>query len=75
MNIDTDLQWATWDGVLGYYKEKKDYLQTQLGNPEGPDKPNKKFYDPRAWLRAGELGFVARLRQAFEDLNNVNTLA
>jgi fructose-bisphosphate aldolase class II len=75
MNIDTDLQWAFWDGVHGYYKEKKDYLQGQLGNPEGPDKPNKKIYDPRAWLRAGEMSFVKRLQVAFEDLNNVNTLA
>ncbi len=75
MNIDTDLQWAYWDGVHGYYKEKKDYLQGQLGNPEGPDKPNKKFYDPRVWLRKGEEAFVKRLKQAFEDLNNVNTLA
>jgi fructose-bisphosphate aldolase class II len=75
MNIDTDLQWAFWDGVHGYYKENKDYLQGQLGNPEGPDKPNKKFYDPRVWLRSGEEAFVARLKQAFEDLNNINTLA
>ena len=75
MNIDTDLQWAFWDGVHNFYKEKKDYLQSQLGNPEGPDKPNKKIYDPRVWLRAGEISFVDRLRVAFEDLNNVNTLA
>ena len=75
MNIDTDLQWAFWDGVRNYYQEKKDYLQGQLGNPEGPDKPNKKIYDPRAWLRKGEDFFRARLKQAFEDLNNINTLA
>jgi len=74
MNIDTDLQWAFWDGVLGYYNDKKDYLQGQLGNPEGPDKPNKKYYDPRVWLRKGEDSFRERLAQAFEDLNNVNTL-
>jgi fructose-bisphosphate aldolase class II len=74
MNIDTDLQWAFWDGVHGYYKEKKDYLQGQIGNPEGPDKPNKKIYDPRAWLRAGQEAFVARMLKAFEELNNVNTL-
>lgn len=75
MNIDTDLQWAFWNGVRGYYLQNEDYLQGQLGNPEGPDKPNKKYYDPRAWLRAGEVTFVERLRQAFEDLNNVNMLA
>lgn len=69
MNIDTDMQWAFWDGVLGYYNEKKDYLQAQIGNPEGNDKPNKKFYDPRAWLRKGEESFVNRLKVAFEDLN------
>jgi fructose-bisphosphate aldolase class II len=75
MNIDTDLQWAFWDGVRGFYHENKEYLQGQLGNPEGPDKPNKKFYDPRVWLRSGEESFVKRLKQAFDDLNNVNTLA
>ena len=75
MNIDTDLQWAFWDGVHGYYQEKKDYLQTQLGNPEGPDKPNKKIYDPRAWLRVAEDSFRVRLTKAFEDLNNIDTLA
>ncbi len=74
MNIDTDLQWAFWNGVRTYYQEKKDYLQAQLGNPEGPDKPNKKFYDPRVWLRKGEESFKARLHQAFEELNAVNAL-
>ncbi len=74
MNIDTDLQWAFWDGVRGYYEERSAYLQGQLGNPEGPDSPNKKYYDPRAWLRRAEDAFRARLRQAFEELNNVNTL-
>lgn len=74
MNIDTDLQWAFWDGVHGYYKAKKDYLQTQIGNPEGEDAPNKKSYDPRQWLRAGEDAFRARMVQAFEELNNINTL-
>jgi fructose-bisphosphate aldolase class II len=72
MNIDTDTQWAFWDGVHGYYKEKKDYLQTQIGNPEGADKPNKKHYDPRAWLRAGEKGIIKRLLQAYDDLNSLN---
>ena len=72
MNIDTDMQWAFWDGVRNYYLEKKDYLQGQIGNPEGEDKPNKKYYDPRAWLRSGEQSFIARLKEAFEDLNAVN---
>jgi fructose-bisphosphate aldolase class II len=73
-NIDTDTQWAFWDGVRGYYGEKEAYLQGQIGNPEGDDQPNKKYYDPRAWLRRAEESFKARLSQAFEDLNNVNTL-
>jgi fructose-bisphosphate aldolase class II len=72
MNIDTDLQWAFWDGVHEYYKDKKDYLQAQIGNPEGEDKPNKKYYDPRKWLREAELSFKKRLVQAFEDLNCMN---
>ena len=75
MNIDTDLQWAFWDGVRGYEVDKHDYLQGQLGNPSGPDAPNKKQYDPRVWLRAGEVAFVERLEQAFAELNNVGTLA
>lgn len=74
MNIDTDMQWAFWDGVHGYVREKRDYLQTQLGNPGGEDKPNKKFYDPRAWLRKGEEQFVHRLKEAFEDLNALDVL-
>ena len=72
MNIDTDMQWAFWDGVHDYYGKNKDYLQAQIGNPEGEDKPNKKYYDPRQWLRAGEKAFVARLKNAFEDLNCIN---
>ncbi|MFT3848886.1 MAG: class II fructose-bisphosphate aldolase [Propionivibrio sp.] len=75
MNIDTDTQWAFWDGVRGFYKKNEGYLQGQIGNPEGEDKPNKKYYDPRAWLRKGEESFKARLKQAFADLNNVGTLA
>jgi fructose-bisphosphate aldolase class II len=75
MNIDTDLQWAFWDGVRGFYKKNEGYLQGQIGNPEGDEKPNKKYYDPRAWLRKGEDTFRARLKQAFADLNNVGTLA
>jgi fructose-bisphosphate aldolase class II len=72
MNIDTDMQWAYWEGVLDFYKAKEAYLQAQIGNPEGDDVPNKKFYDPRVWLRKGEEQFVARLMQAFEDLNCLN---
>ncbi|SFH37320.1 class II fructose-bisphosphate aldolase [Pontibacter chinhatensis] len=72
MNIDTDMQWAFWDGVRNYYEDKKAYLQGQLGNPEGADSPNKKYYDPRVWLREGEKTFIARLKEAFEDLNALN---
>jgi fructose-bisphosphate aldolase class II len=72
MNIDTDMQWAFWEGVLNYYNAKKDYLQGQIGNPEGEDSPNKKYYDPRVWLRKGEENFVKRLTQAFDDLNCIN---
>ena len=72
MNIDTDLQWAFWDGVLMNYKKNEAYLQGQLGNPEGEDKPNKKYYDPRVWLRKGEEAFSKRLETAFEDLNCIN---
>ncbi len=69
MNIDTDTQWATWKGVLEFYKENEGYLQAQLGNPEGEDKPNKKYYDPRVWLRKGQETMVVRVKQAFEELN------
>ncbi|MBC7691934.1 MAG: class II fructose-bisphosphate aldolase [Methylotenera sp.] len=72
MNIDTDMQWAFWEGIKNFYEEKKAYLQGQLGNPEGSDSPNKKYYDPRVWLRKGEENFVKRLKVAFEDLNNMN---
>jgi fructose-bisphosphate aldolase, class II len=72
MNIDTDMQWAFWEGINEYYKSKKDYLQSQIGSPDGPDSPNKKYYDPRVWLRKGEETFVKRLTQAFEDLNCIN---
>ena len=74
MNIDTDMQYAFLSGVRDYIQEKKDYIQTQIGNPDGPEVPNKKYYDPRVWLRKGEDAFVARLKKAFEDLNNVDTL-
>ena len=75
MNIDTDIQWAYWDGIRNYYKVKEGYLQDQIGNPEGSDVPNKKYYDPRVWLRKAEESVKVRLTKAFEDLNNVNTLA
>lgn len=72
MNLDTDLQWAFWEGILNNYKKSAAYLQGQLGNPEGDDKPNKKYYDPRVWLRKGEETFIKRLETAFEDLNCIN---
>ncbi len=71
MNIDTDTQWAFWDGVRAYEASKHDYLQAQIGNPDGDDKPNKKNYDPRKWLREAESSFIKRLSEAFEDLNAV----
>lgn len=74
MNIDTDLQYAFLTGIRDYMAEKTEYLQRQIGNPEGDDVPNKKYYDPRKWLREGEITFKERLKKAFEDLNNVNTL-
>lgn len=74
MNIDTDMQFAFTEGVRNYIIDNQDYLKTQIGNPEGDDIPNKKYYDPRKWLREGELTFKTRLKAAFEDLNNINTL-
>jgi fructose-bisphosphate aldolase class II len=74
MNIDTDLQFAFVEGIRDYMNEKVDYLRNQIGNPDGAEEPNKKYYDPRKWLRLGEGTLKARLKQAFEDLNNVNTL-
>lgn len=72
MNIDTDQQWAFWEGIKNYYKANEGYLQSQLGNPEGPDSPNKKYYDPRVWLRKGEETFMKRLELAFDMLNAIN---
>ena len=72
MNIDTDTQWATWVGVKEYHDKHKDYLQGQIGNPDGDDKPNKKYYDPRKWLRAGQVTLVSRAEEAFKDLNALN---
>lgn len=74
MNIDTDLQFAFMEGIRQYFDVNKDYLQSQIGNPEGDHVPNKKKYDPRVWLREGEVSFKNRLKQAFEDLNNVGRL-
>jgi fructose-bisphosphate aldolase class II len=71
MNIDTDTQWASWDGVRAYVAKNEAYLQGQIGNPEGEDKPNKKYYDPRKWLRAGQESLVQRVMVAFSDLNAV----
>ena len=75
MNIDTDTQWATWKGVLDYYHKNQGFLHGQIGNPEGEDKPNKKYYDPRVWLREAETSMVQRLRQCFADLNCINRYA
>lgn len=74
MNIDTDLQFAFTEGIRDYMNDQVEYLRNQIGNPEGADQPNKKHYDPRKWLRLGEETFKTRLKKAFEDLNNVNTL-
>ena len=72
MNIDTDTQWAAWQGVMDYYKVNQAYLQGQIGNPKGEDSPNKKYYDPRVWLRSLEESMSARLQESFHDLNCVN---
>jgi Fructose/tagatose bisphosphate aldolase len=74
MNIDTDLQFAYTEGIRDYMVNNIEFLKSQIGNPDGDDKPNKKYYDPRVWVRKGEETFGARLVQAFEDLNNINTL-
>ena len=72
MNIDTDLQWGFTTGVRDYFANYTDFVQKQIGNPEGDDIPNKKYYDPRKWMREGELTFIERLTKSFEDLNNIN---
>lgn len=74
MNVDTDTQWAYWNGVLQFYKAKEGYLQGQIGNPDGADKPNKKQYDPRTWLRKAEDSFKTRLIESFKDLKCYETL-
>ncbi len=72
MNIDTDTQWAFWNGVREYEAKNRAYLQSQIGNPDGDDKPNKGYYDPRKWLRAGEISMIERLKEAFSDLNCID---
>jgi fructose-bisphosphate aldolase, class II len=72
MNVDTDTQWAYWEGLLNFYKAKEGYLQGQIGNPEGEDKPNKSYYDPRKWVRESEVSMVKRVKESCTDLNNVN---
>ncbi|KAF9927926.1 Fructose-bisphosphate aldolase 1 [Linnemannia zychae] len=74
MNVDTDTQWAYWDGIKNYYEAHKGYLQSQVGNPEGANKPNKKYYDPRVWVREGEKTMITRVKQACKDLGNINVL-
>merc|ERR1712159_393343 len=72
MNVDTDTQWAYWEGLLKFYKAKEGYLQGQIGNPDGPEKPNKSYYDPRKWVRESELSMVKRVKESCADLKNVN---
>jgi len=74
MNIDTDTQWAYWEGVLKFYQENEGYLQGQIGNPKGEDKPNKSYYDPRKWIREAEVSMIARVNQANTELSNTGTL-
>jgi len=74
MNVDTDMQWAYWDGIRKFYKSKEGYLQGQVGNPDGAEKPNKKYYDPRVWIREAEKSMIERVKQACKDLGNVNRL-
>jgi fructose-bisphosphate aldolase class II len=74
MNVDTDTQWAYLSGVRDFVLNKKDYLLSQVGNPDGADKPNKKYYDPRVWVREGEKTLVARVKEACTDLGNVDRL-
>ena len=74
MNIDTDMQWASWKGVLNFYKKNKDFLQKQLGNKNGKNIPNKKYYDPRSWIRESQESMSKRLEKTFKDLNAFNIL-
>ena len=72
MNIDTDTQWAFWEGILNFYKKKEGYLQGQIGNPEGADQPNKAYYDPRKWMREAEVSMIERVKESCADLKNTN---
>ena len=72
MNVDTDTQWAYWEGLLNFYKAKEGWLQGQIGNPDGPEKPNKSYYDPRKWVRESELTMVKRVQESCADLKNIN---
>jgi len=72
MNVDTDTQWAYWEGLLKFYKAKEGWLQGQIGNPDGPEKPNKSYYDPRKWVRESEITMTARVQESCSDLKNVN---
>ena len=72
MNVDTDTQWAYWEGILKFYKAKEGYLQGQIGNPDGPDKPNKSNYDPRKWIREAETSMITRVQKSMNDLKNSN---
>merc|ERR1711862_315850 len=72
MNVDTDTQWAYWEGILNFYKKSEGYLQGQIGNPDGPEKPNKSYYDPRKWVRESELSMVKRVKESCADLKDVN---
>ena len=74
MNIDTDTQWAYWNGLRNFYEAKKGYLQSQIGNPDGPDKPNKKYYDPRVWVREAEKEMIKRAQQGMHELGCANKL-
>ena len=74
MNIDTDTQWAYWNGLRAFYESKKGYLQTQIGNPDGEDKPNKKYYDPRVWIREAEKDMIKRAQLAMKELGSANKL-
>ena len=73
MNVDTDTQWAYWDGLKNFYKKNEGYLQSQVGNPDGEDKPNKKYYDPRVWIRAAEESMMKRAHDSFKALNAANS--
>lgn len=72
MNVDTDTQWAYWEGLLNFYGANEGYLQGQIGNPQGADKPNKSYYDPRKWVRESEVSMTAPVQESCRDLKNVN---